>query len=144
MIFHKVHALKTRDGAALVEFAFVVPILALILIIIIDGGLAIWEHQLLQNAAREGARFASLPPGASVAATQQRVLDYCAQEGITVNAADVAVDPAYPIPLGGGLTVRGTEVRVSYVRGMLLLGRPLLPSNNITLTGRSVFRNLYN
>ncbi len=56
------HKEYREEGAILVEMAFVLPILALIFIIIIDGGLAIREHQLLQNAAREAARFASLPP----------------------------------------------------------------------------------
>jgi len=123
--------------------AFVLPILALIFLIIIDGGLAIREHQLLQNAAREGARFASLPPGASEAEIKQRVINYCAGEKIVIGAGDITVDKNYDIPIAGGIVAKGTLVTASYSRQMLLLGAPLLPSNNITLTGKSVFRNLY-
>lgn len=139
------------SGAILVEMAFTIPILALIFIVAVDLGLAVREHQLLQNAAREGARFSSLPqyrisplnPAASIAAIRQRVVDYCDQEGIVVNPADVSIDQTYVIPLTGGLTARGSLIRVSHTRQMLILGAPLLPSGSVTLTGRAVFRNLY-
>ena len=43
----------------------------------------------------------------------------------------------------GMSAVYATEVTVSYTTQMLLLGAPLLPSGNVTLRGRSVFRNCY-
>lgn len=56
---------RTRDGArrrsrgqALVEFALVVPIFFLILFAIIDFGRYVYYVQILNNAAREGARYA--------------------------------------------------------------------------------------
>ena len=47
-------------GASLVEFAFVVPLLALFLFGIVQFGLAYDNKQSLNSAAREGGRFASL------------------------------------------------------------------------------------
>ena len=52
-------------GAAAVEFALVVPILLVVLFGIIDFGFAINRYSIVNNAAREGVREASL--GASEA-----------------------------------------------------------------------------
>jgi hypothetical protein len=131
-----------QEGALLVEMAFVLPIFAIIFLIIIDGGLAIREHQLLQNAAREGAHYASLYQGISQAEIKQVVVDYCAEEHLVVNPANVTITP-HDIPLSGGFFAQGFMVTVSYTKQMLILGAPLLPSGQITLTGSSVFRQLY-
>ena len=131
-----------QRGAILVEAAFTLPILALVFLIILDGGFAIREHQLLQNAAREGARFACLDRGVTAAQVKQIVVDYCVAEKIVVNPADVVLSP-YSIPLGGNLYAQGTQVTVSYSRQMLFVGMPLLPSNRIALRGTAIFRNLY-
>lgn len=45
-------------GQALVEFAFVAPIFLLILYSIIEFGRFVYTVQILNNAAREGARYA--------------------------------------------------------------------------------------
>jgi hypothetical protein len=141
---------RGEGGAILVEFAIVLPLLALVFLSVIDLGLVIHESQVLQNAAREGARFSSLPsswidprnPGATEAAVKQRVVDYCREEGIVVDPADVTVDQRYPIVVDG-LTVRGSEVVVTYERAFLVPGAPLLPFPRVRLSGRGVFRNLY-
>ncbi len=138
-------------GAVLVEMAFALPILALIILMVVDVGLIVREYQVLQNAAREGARFSCLKenwisllnPHATVAKIQQRVYDYCLQENITINPSLVTVDQNYNIPLSGGMTAKGSLVTITYSRQMLLLGRPLLPSGSMGLTARAVFRNLY-
>lgn len=138
-------------GAVLVEFAIVLPLLALLLLTVIDLGLVIRESQVLQNAAREGARFSALPtswidPVRNAIATQdaikQRVITYCALEGITVDPASITVDQSYPITVGG-LTVWASRVTVQYPRPFLIPGAPLLPFNQVTLQGRAVFRNMY-
>jgi len=127
------------------------PILTLIFLMVIDIGLVVREHQLLQNAAREGAHYSALKqnwisplnPTATLLKIQQVVVDYCAAENITISTANVSVDQNYTIPLGGGLTAKGSLVTVTYTRPMLVLGRPLLPSGSMDLQARAVFRNLY-
>jgi len=47
-------------GQALVEFALVFPLFLLLLMTIITFGLYVFYNQQLQNAAREGARFAAV------------------------------------------------------------------------------------
>ena len=50
--------LARRRGQALVEFALVAPIFFLLLFAIIDFGRYVYYVQILNNAAREGARYA--------------------------------------------------------------------------------------
>lgn len=49
------------DGASLVEFALILPVLALFLFGIIQFGLAYDKKQSINSAAREGARSAAIP-----------------------------------------------------------------------------------
>ena len=53
-------AKRNRRGAAIVEFAVVLPLLLLLLFGIIDFGWVFLVRQTLTNAAREGARVAVL------------------------------------------------------------------------------------
>jgi Flp pilus assembly protein TadG len=56
-------------GAAAVEFALIVPILLILVFGIVDFGLAMFSQNMVGNAAREGARTASL--GGTQAQTEQ-------------------------------------------------------------------------
>ena len=55
----------TDRGQALVEFALVAPMLVLLLLSIIEFGRAVYYVQMLDNAAREGARYAIVHGAAS-------------------------------------------------------------------------------
>ena len=135
-------------GVAVVEMAAVLPLLVLIMVTIIDLGLVLREHQIIQNAAREGARFSALPlnqvgpmnPSASIAAIQQRVVDYLAEENITAPANSITVNQQFAINIAD-YTVYGSEVTITYQRALLVPA--FLPVEQVTLSGRSVFRNLY-
>ncbi len=138
-----------EQGAVLVEMAFALPLLALVFLSILDLGLMVREYQVLQNAAREGARYSviqsnqiSIKPATEQAAVlsdiQNYVVQYCAEERITITAANVTVNQAYGWP-----AACQSEIAVTYTRPLFLLGRPFFPFSAITLTGRSVFQNLY-
>jgi Flp pilus assembly protein TadG len=137
-------------GAVLVELAIILPLLVTMFLIILDLGFVLREHQIVQNAAREGAHFSALPanwvnptnPTASVDAIKQLVIGYTAQEHITIDSSQITVNQQYPITVGTS-TVRGSQVTVTYTRPLFIDGTPLLPNPQITLTGQSVFRNLY-
>ena len=141
---------RESRGAVLVELALMLPLLTILFLGVVDLGLVIWEHQVLQNAARAGARFSALPrnwvnprnPVASEGAIKQRVIDYLQEEGITVDLADISVTQAFAINVPG-MTLTGSEVSVTYTRALLFSGGGLLPFADVTLHGRSVFRNLY-
>jgi hypothetical protein len=132
----------------LVEFALVAPIFFLLLFAIIEGGRFIFFYQALNNATREGARYAivhgsnsscpsgPMPPGEPDPTgcydgagdnVRQRVKD--AAFGILGPAVDV--DPAWG-PLGNG---READVNViaSYTYQTLVP----IPFPSITLTAES-------
>lgn len=140
----------SQRGAVIVELALMLPLYAALLVVIIDLGLVLREYQILQNAAREGARYSVHPPnwidprnpGATAGAIQARVVEYLQQEGITVPAANVSVTQAAPIVVGG-LTLRASRIDVTYQRNLLVPAAGLLPTPNVTLTATAVFRNLY-
>jgi len=136
----------------MVELAIVMPFLALLFLTIVDLGLVIREHQVVQNAAREGARYSILPkswidprnPLATQSQITTRVTDYLTQEGIPIGNVSITVDQGHPIGVGGGLTVTATQVTVTYTRSLLIPGIQLwgLPTT-LTLSGNAIFRNLY-
>src|SRR5688500_18998646 len=53
-------------GQALVEFALVLPLFILMLVGVFDFGRIIWARNALENAAREGARFAIVHGGSEL------------------------------------------------------------------------------
>lgn len=54
----RLHLDTRQRGQAMVEFALVAPIFFLLLFAIIEGGRFIFYYELLNNATREGARYA--------------------------------------------------------------------------------------
>jgi Flp pilus assembly protein TadG len=52
--------LGREDGAAAVEFALIVGLLAILVFGLLEYGLAFWQVQNLRASAREGARVASV------------------------------------------------------------------------------------
>jgi Flp pilus assembly protein TadG len=129
--------------------ALVLPILLFLFVGIVDYGLILREYQILQNAAREGARLSVLPsysiqnsdePNDVLAAIQARVVNYLAQEQITIAAADVTVNQNATINLGG-VNASASQITVVYTRSLLIgNGWPFGP---VTLAGEAIFRNLY-
>jgi hypothetical protein len=125
-------------GQALAEFALVAPIFFLLLFAIIEGGRFIFFYQALNNAAREGARYAIVhgsnsscpsgpmppgdpapfgcydPPGANVV---QRVKD----AAFGALGPSVVVTPEWPDPPGLG-NGREADVKVTaeYTYGTLV------------------------
>lgn len=51
---------RNSRGQSLVEFALVLPIFLLLLFGLVDGGRLVYQHSVLSQAAREGARLASV------------------------------------------------------------------------------------
>jgi Flp pilus assembly protein TadG len=53
--------MKRQRGTQILELALVLPVLALIVFIVLEGGELSRAHTVLNNAAREGARFLAQP-----------------------------------------------------------------------------------
>ena len=54
---------RHQCGQSVVEFALIIPIVLLVIVVFIDVGKAYFTNQVILNAAREGARVGILPQG---------------------------------------------------------------------------------
>ena len=78
-IFNR-HSFKNQRGAAVVEFALVVPLLLLVLFGIIEFSVLLYDKAMLTNASREGARagIVYVPGRAATATTAEATADVTA------------------------------------------------------------------
>jgi Flp pilus assembly protein TadG len=114
--------LTSERGAELIEFAMVLPLLLMLIFGIVDFGFMFQRYLVVTNAAREGARMASLP-NYQPAQVQARVNAYIAAGGLTGTATT-------PPPVTESMTVAGrtftvVRVTVSYAHDFVFLG-PLM------------------
>lgn len=113
----------SERGAELVEFALILPLLLAMLAGIVDFGRMFQRLEVTTNAAREGARLASLP-GYSQTDVQNRVRAYMDQ-GIQAGAGartTVARTLVNITPGGGGAAFQAAQVVVNYQDSYLILG----------------------
>ena len=110
-------------GTATVEFALLLPVLVLLTLIVSEGSAVIRTHQVLNNAAREGARVSSLQDSALVdgasdpaviTAVKNAAVTYAATNGVTISAANVTVNQLLLVPTAGGVGVTASRVTIDY------------------------------
>jgi Flp pilus assembly protein TadG len=129
---------RSRDeGVAAVEFALILPVLALILFGVLEFGRVWSQYQVFQGAAREGARCAA------VASTSDCVV----QDEINQAAAPFDPDENATVDvLGGGGDANGCtdadagkDVQVSWEQS-LQINIPFWNDVSVTPTIKAVFR----
>lgn len=76
---------RRREGQSIVEFAIVLPIFMLILCAILDFGVVLYSQMTVINAAREGARAATLVANPSDIEATARDRAEAAAGGLDVN-----------------------------------------------------------
>jgi Flp pilus assembly protein TadG len=111
---------KSR-GQSTVEFAFLIPALLVLVLVLLDGGRAYFTNQVILNAAREGARAGVLPEGTSadVTAAINTVMSSATLSGHMINFSNVGsgiaagatttVTVAYPFQTLTGSFIPGWE-----------------------------------
>ncbi len=111
----------SEEGAQLVEFALTFPMLLLLMLGIIDFGLAFQRYQVLTNAAREGARVAVLP-GYAQADVRTRVDQYLL--GSSLTPSSVRMLPVTPtvVTVKPGLCMTVVPVTVEYDHAFVFMG----------------------
>ncbi len=130
-----------RRGQALVEFALVAPIFFLLLFAIIDFGRYVYYVEILNNAAREGTRYAIVhgdlsiaptgPPGdPSGAAVKEVVRKYAV--GVIGDSTVLDIQPSWPD--GDNVRESLVTVIVTYQFRSLI---PLVPLPPIQIQGAS-------
>ena len=98
---------RSRRGQNLVEFSLVLPIMIIVMLGIAEFGLIYFTRASVENATREGARYAAIHP-TDVSGIQTRVRQ-------TVSALDpssLTIDVIYPD--GDSLPTQRVQVSVSY------------------------------
>jgi hypothetical protein len=110
---------RSEEGAQLVEFALVLPLLLLVVLGIAEFGFIFQRYEVVTNAAREGARLRVLP-GYADADVRPRVEAYLSTGGVPVTVSpdpanlDVVVE-SVSIPVGGGgPPISAKRVTVTY------------------------------
>jgi Flp pilus assembly protein TadG len=102
------------DGAEFVEFALAFPLLLLVVLGIMDFGLLFQQYEVITNAAREGARVGVLP-NYTLTNAQTRAQSYVNAALISGGSSATVPMPTYQnISLGGGSSVCGINVQVTY------------------------------
>ena len=136
--------------------AIILPMFGILLLVFLEFVGMARAHQAVQNGAREGARFATLPintvlnlPAANKTTVENRIKDsviaYLANENIAITRADIALNQDVSISVTGGDTVKGTRVTVTYTRPVMFPGiaRWIALNSIRPVQGTAVFRNLY-
>src|SRR5262249_31496757 len=125
---------RRERGSAVIETMLAIPLVLLVGVGILELGRAYQTSQMLTNAAREGARVATLPNPVA-GAVDAKVREYLQTDGLL---SDATV----------GVNVNGREVTVSYPFQFVVLQpvAQLLVSGSIVdspirVTATSVMRN---
>lgn len=100
---------SSRSGNAVVEVAFVLSFLLLVLFGIIDFGRAFWHSNILHTAAREGVRMMSVSAEGDSTDVIDRINDVLSTARITLQPGDVQLN----WPSGPGST-DPVEVVINY------------------------------
>ena len=133
--------MRNERGAALVEFALVVPFLMLIMCATIDFGLAVYTLNNLTAAVREGGRFAATrypAPTANDPEVNNRVYNYIAgmnNNGMTPAQVRATITNTVP-DTAGNITVKIT----AYPYKPFTPLAPLLGLQTIPLNRTAIFR----
>jgi len=130
----KIKRRSNQTGQSLVEFALILPLLMLVLMMIFDAGRAIYYYSVVHNAAREGARYGVIlgnPESGIEGATERLMIglgcDY------TIDSERVGTTPTATCDRDNTVCV---EVSCTFVPVTPLIGN-FLASGNLTLIGRS-------
>lgn len=140
-------------GQALAEFALVAPIFLLILFGILDIGRVVWANDIVANAAREGARYASVSGNSELTTyrTKAEIKDYT--RGYLIAAGNspqvtVCYSPVYLASGTGGCTgdtntggvttaARGVLVTVRVTTSVPIFAGGLLGIGQFTVSSTS-------
>jgi len=133
-------ALRSDSGAVTVEFALIVGILMMLVFGIIEFGLFFSRYQMVQSAAREGARHAAIRATESEITTQ--ITDAAQPYGINpVSGIQITVDGSSAGDPPCTSDTRGDQVVVSWDQSFQdAIVLPFIPDIDITTEVSGVFR----
>jgi len=129
---------EERGAAELIEAALTIPLVVLLLLAIINFGLAVYAAQMAEEAARYGARVASVaqdnPAGRGAAAAAQFASEVLPGLGA----------PQVQVLAPGGVAGSAVRIRVTYrvpnYFSALAALFPGLPTDDFTVVGEATAR----
>ena len=131
--------ISREEGVAAVEFALILPVLALMLFGILEFGRVWSQYQVFQGAAREGARCAAVQATEFSDCEIQPAIDHAAEPyEPTDQPANVEIDGANA-PAGCTNGDQGKDVQVSCEQP-LDINIPFWNDVTVTPTIKAVFR----
>ena len=137
--------IKNQNGGAAVEFAIILPLLIFLIFGIIEGGLLLYNDQVITNASREGARAGIVvgldrANGVHETLSQNIATAYCFDHLVTFSATpNFSASATSPSGTGFGDPL---VVTVTYDYGFLVLFNPITFSrfDPITLTAQTIMK----
>ena len=133
---------KKQQGLAVIELSLVLPVLFLILFVIMEFSIALYNKAIITNASREAARAGIVlkSPKLTTAQIQSVANNYLGSHLITFGSS---VTPVVSVPQGAGGAF-GTQltVQVSYPYSTMILGGILhVVDNPMNLSATTVMLN---
>jgi Flp pilus assembly protein TadG len=155
---------KSQRGQTIVEFAFILPLLVLIVIGIIDFSILFYDKAVITNASREGARQGSifrsngtsgayepLPVGDNASGITKAVNDYLAGRAVTFGGPTINTQVRWSttsppgswgawngsVPAAPGGTI---DVRVTYTYSFLAFPRLAGWPGTANITAETIMR----
>jgi Flp pilus assembly protein TadG len=134
------HRISREEGVAAVEFALILPVLALLLFGVLEFGRVWSQYQVFQGAAREGARCAAVQATEFSDCEIQPSIDHAAEPYDPETNAAVKIGGATRPPAEGCTEGdQGKDVQVSWVQP-LDINIPFWNDVTVTPTIKAVFR----
>ena len=122
-----------RHGVAMIEFAFCLPILLLLVFGIMEMGRALMVYQILTNGAREGARLAIIP-GSTDAQVTSKIDTYMTNAGISGHTRQVSPS------IGASNSGDAITITVSVPFNQVMWGTDWIGIGGTTFTSSVVMR----
>jgi Flp pilus assembly protein TadG len=132
------HRMSRDEGVAAVEFALILPVLALMLFGVLEFGRVWSQYQVFQGAAREGARCAAVQATDFSDCEIQPAIDQAAAPYDPETDAAVTIG-GNPAPTGCDDADQGEDVQVSWEQP-LDINIPFWNDVTVTPTIKAVFR----
>jgi Flp pilus assembly protein TadG len=152
--------LRREEGASMVEFAIVAPLLFVLLFGIIEFSIVLYNQAVITNASREGARYAAMyyinpstqqPQLPSCPDVSNYVTNYVTKTQYLISFTNPPPSPTVTCPLQdvneGAAVGNVWQVQVSYPYNFLVFGSLITLlgngsiTNPLTLTAKTVMRD---
>lgn len=109
---------RRQRGQTMAEMALVLPLVLLLIFGVIGLARLANVNETLHNACREGARWSAVPDAAtgtlpSPSEVTNRVIQYAADDGITLTSSEITVNQDVTQTVNG-LATSFSQVQVSY------------------------------